>query len=332
MNEVQLSLLSHLPSRRKNTPSGWTSFNSPCCHYRGEKPDSRQRGGILVNEQGGFQYHCFNCGFKAGWTPGHFLSKNTKSLFKWLGLNDTEIGQLNLYTIKVRDSKPKEQKSISLDLPTVDLPEMSMSLSEWANSDLPEEAGKELLKIFEYLQSRGMEFDWYPWHWSYSSGYKDRLLIPFYHEGKIVGWTGRKITNGNPKYLTHGPPGYVFNLDRQINDRKYLIVVEGQLDAISIDGCAIMSNDPNSTQVLRINQLGKQVIVVPDRDKAGSKLVDAAIKNNWGVSVPEWGTGIKDVADAVKKYGRLYSLLTILKYRETNNIKLQLIKKKIESL
>ena len=41
---------------------------------------------------------------------------------------------------------------------------------------------------------------------------------------------------------------------------------------------------------------------------------------------------IKDVADAVKRYGRLYALTTILHYRVSNEIKIQLLKKKLENL
>jgi hypothetical protein len=49
------------------------------------------------------------------------------------------------------------------------------------------------------------------------------------------------------------------------------------------------------------------------------------------VSLPEWGDDVKDVADAVKKYGRIYTLFTILQYRETNEIKIKLLKKKLEN-
>jgi hypothetical protein len=77
--------------------------------------------------------------------------------------------------------------------------------------------------------------------------------------------------------------------------------------------------------------LAKEVIVVPDRDRPGSKLLKFAIDNGWGASLPPWGDDVKDVADAVKKYGRIYTLFTILHYRETNEIKIQLLKKKLET-
>ena len=36
--------------------------------------------------------------------------------------------------------------------------------------------------------------------------------------------------------------------------------------------------------------------------------------------------------DAVKKYGRLYTLFSILHYKETNTVKIQLLKKKLENI
>ena len=123
-------------------------------------------------------------------------------------------------------------------------------------------------------------------------------------------------------------------MDRQTDhyDRHYIIVVEGQMDAIAIDGVAIMSNEVNATQAARISAVNRQVIVVPDRDRAGAKLITAALTHEWAVSLPSWGDDVKDAADAVKKYGRLYTLTTILHYRETNKIKIQLMKRQLERL
>lgn len=332
MNEIQAALQALLPPKKKLTPSGWTSFNAPCCHNRGESKDNRQRGGILLNPNGGFQYHCFNCNFKAGWSSGHLLSKNTKSLFKWLGLSDTDIDKLSFFALQNKQEQPTDKKFVTFDIEERALPDNTLSLETWVNTTLPEETEKELLEIVKYLNFRGMNFDWYPWHWSREPGYKDRIIIPFFHNEKIVGWTARKITEGKPKYLTDTQPGYVFNLDKQTYDRKYLIVVEGQFDAIALDGVAVMHNDPNETQCARINALGKEVIVVPDKDKPGAKLIQAALNNNWSVSLPPWEDHIKDTADAVKHYGRLYTLFTILHYKETNKIKIELLKKRLEHL
>ena len=59
-----------LPTKKKTTPSGWTSFNGVCCPHNGESPDTRGRGGLTANPDGSVSYHCFNCNFKASYQPG----------------------------------------------------------------------------------------------------------------------------------------------------------------------------------------------------------------------------------------------------------------------
>jgi hypothetical protein len=327
MNLIQTTLTAALPPKRKQTPSGWISFNAPCCHHRGEKSDTRKRGGILMNPDG-FQFHCFNCGFKAGWQPGKLFSKNTKDLFRWLGVPDNEITKLSLEALKGRDEIVAVAKPKNFVIEPRDLPPKCESFEKLIEDGCTDE---DFLNVVAYVLDRKMELDWYDWHWTPEPGYKDRVIVPFYLENQVVGYTGRKITQGSPKYLTHISPGYVFNIDRQTDDRKFVIVVEGQFDAIAIDGCAIGHNDPNDAQIMRLNQLGKEIIVVPDNDKPGANMIKSAIQHGWTVSLPEWGDDVKDVADAVKKYGRIYTLFTILQYRETNEIKIKLLKKKLEN-
>ena len=331
MNEIQDVLLSLLPHKRKVTPSGWTSFNAICCSHRGESPDTRYRGGLMMTKDGGWNYHCFNCNFKAGWSPGKLLSANTKQLFRWLGLSETDVGKLNLIALKLKDNNPILAKELNFSLVEKPLPSGAIKLTD-AIANCSKEHEPYVFSIVEYLINRGVELDWYPWMWTPESGYRDRVIIPFFHDGKTVGWTGRKITNGKPKYLTESQAGYVFNLDNQKQDRAFVIVTEGQFDAISIDGVAIMHNCPSNVQCARINMLGKEVIVVPDKDKPGASILNAALEHNWSVSSPPWDDNIKDVADAVNRYGRLYTLSTILHYRISNNIKIQLLKKQLEGL
>jgi DNA primase len=108
--------------------------------------------------------------------------------------------------------------------------------------------------------------------------------------------------------------------------------VEGQFDAIAIDGVAIMTNEPNDAQIARLQALGREIICVPDRDRPGAMMLKTAIDNGWSASLPPWGDDIKDVAEAVKKYGRLYVLTAILHYRVHGEIKINLLKKKLEAI
>jgi hypothetical protein len=326
MNLIQSTVKAVLPAHRKMTPTGWESFNAVCCHHRGENRDTRKRGGIIFKGDG-FTYHCFNCHFKAGWTPGHTLSANTRKFMSWLGIPDVEINKLVLEAIKAKNDLKPAENTFNLNLEPKFLPENCKTFDEWVHEGCEEE---DFLNVIAYVLDRKMELDWYPWMWSAENGYRDRVIIPYYYEGTIVGWTGRKITEGKPKYLTSSQPSYVFNLDRQDYNKKYVIVLEANFDAIALDGVAVASNELNDAQIARINALGKEVIVVPDNDIPGTKLITTALEQGWSVSLPEWGRDIKDAGEAVEKFGRVYTLYTILKYREHNPIKITMIKKRIE--
>ena len=329
MNEIVNTLLTLLPARRKMTPSGWISFDAVCCHNRGEGRDTKKRGGILTSDSS-FQYHCFNCGFKAGWSMGKNLSNNTRSLFKWLGLPESDITKLSLWALKTKEEQPRELPRLVKDLEEKTLPPNSRLLEEIIQQETEPDILDPAVEAAAYILDRGQGLDWYPWHYSAEPGYKDRVIIPFYDQGRLVGYTARKIKEGKPKYLTDSQSGYVFNIDRQTEDRTCCIVVEGQFDAIAIDAVAIMTNEPNQAQITRIRSLSRPVIVVPDRDPAGSKMIRHALEQGWSVSLPPWESHIKDVADAVKSYGRLYTLTTILHYQEHNRIKIQLLEKQLK--
>ena len=99
-----------LPARAKSSPSGWTSFNAPCCHHRGHSPDTRKRGGLRFDH--GIVYNCFNCKYTASWLPGRQLTEKFKSLCRWLGANDIDINTMILEALKTEsaDYIPAETK------------------------------------------------------------------------------------------------------------------------------------------------------------------------------------------------------------------------------
>ena len=53
----------------------------------------------------------------------------------------------------------------------------------------------------------------------------------------------------------------------------------------------------------------------------------------WAVSFPVWRdeTGVKDVSEAVKRYGKLFALKTILQGKQSSRLKIELMSKKIHS-
>ena len=124
-------------------------------------------------------------------------------------------------------------------------------------------------------------------------------------------------------------PGYVFNTEVQDKDNKFVVVVEGPFDAIKIGGVAVLSNSVSEIQADVIDNLARDVIVVPDKDDAGQKLIDAALEYGWSVAYPEWGNDVKDVSDAVDTYGKLYTLWSIINTKQSSRIKIELMRKKL---
>jgi len=65
--------------------------------------------------------------------------------------------------------------------------------------------------------------------------------------------------------------------------------------------------------------------VLPDMNKTGLSFVETAQRNGWDVSIPDWDHGIKDSCDAVKKYGMLYTIESIVAAASKNYIKAKTI-------
>ena len=323
MSIVSDIITAYLPAKRKTTPSGWTSFNAPCCQHNGNTADTRGRGG-LISEGDTVSYHCFNCGFKASWQPGRNISKGLRRLLIWLGAPDDTITKLALDVMRINEGVEVQQRKI--DIPTfetVPLPPDAVKITDIT------EFNKFSMAVLEYMAARDLHLDDTDYYWSPSLGYRDRLIIPFYFEKRIVGWTARTITaDKNPKYLTENQPGYVYGLDEQTHNKAFAIVCEGPVDAIHVGGCALTGSEVGDQQALLINRLAKDIVIVPDRDKAGSKLIETAIERGWGVSLPEWDPDINDIGDAVAKYGRLYTLYSIASAAETSPLKIRLRAKK----
>ncbi len=322
MSIVSDTLNLHLPGKRKTTPSGWTSFNAPCCIHNGENADNRGRGGV-IHEGEAVSFHCFNCGYKASWQPGRSLSYKFKKLLEWLNAPDNEITKLALDVMRENEGVEVQQHSVELpEFETVQLPEDAIKITDIKDFN------KFSMAILEYMSARQLNLDDTDYYWSPSLAYRDRLIIPFYYERRIVGYTARTVGESKSKYLTTMQPGYVFNLDEQGPNKIFCILCEGQIDALHIDGCAIGGSDIGDAQALLLNRLGKDIYVVPDRDKAGSKLVEQAIDRGWHVSMPDWDQDINDVGDAVDKYGRLYTLYSIANAAESSPLKIRLKAKK----
>jgi hypothetical protein len=318
---MQTELLSYLPFKRKTTASGWMSFDAPCCVHNGETADTRQRGGFISHSSGGFTYHCFNCGFKTSWLPGRQISIKNRKFFRWVNIPENKINEWSLEALKLLDSSNSiklEQREFTEKLLPPDSIPLKQALLDHEDS----------VACLEYLLDRGYDIEDYDWHYCPLPGYKDRLILPFYHKKKLVGYTARKIKSGSPKYLSDAQSGYVFNIDAQDYKNKVILVTEGPFDSLAVGGVGLLTNIPNDQQAAIINSLNKTVIVVPDRDYPGMQLVKYAMNNGWLVAIPNWEPQVKDVSEAFQKYGRLFVLKNIIDTATDSKIKIELFMKK----
>lgn len=318
---MSVDILNILPGKKRHTPSGWWAFNAICCHRRGHRADTRTRGGVMF-DGADWIYNCFNCGFKCGVKIGKLYTKNTVELLQWCGMDDAEIKRLSLESYAQRDlSDVLSQKAKPFIATFEDRP-----LSDTA-VPLDEHDPQHQIHV-DYLRGRGLTPESYSYYIDPQNS-RPGIMLPYYYAGRIVGNTCRFYDGRAPKYIKDSQSGYVFNIDAQVPERSVCILVEGEFDAISIGGCAYMGSTISDQQSQLINRLGKRVIVVPDHDAAGLKICDRALELGYSVSIPQWEDDIKDVNDAVARYGRLTTLLSILECATTSQAKVKITRNKI---
>lgn len=315
-------ILSVLPGKKKQTSSGWVSFNAICCNHFGHKSDRRMRGGIKFDGVN-WTYHCFNCSFKCNFTLGRAIPGKTRQLLKWCGIDEVEIQRWSLESLQHKDlidiSAPRKKVRVSFN-------EHTLPDGELLDENNPDH------KVFvDYVQKRGISIHDYPFlitpHMPDRMG--NRVIIPYTYNNKIVGHTSRFLDSRIPKYLNEQQPGYVFNIDMQKSDWSVCILTEGIFDALAIDGVAVMHDDISDVQAQLLSNLNRTIIAVPDQDGTGLNMCDRALELGYQVSLPRWEPGVKDVNDAVIKYGKLQTLISILQNATSSKIKIELRKKQI---
>jgi hypothetical protein len=341
LDSIQQSVLQLLPARRKTGQNGWTSFNAPCCVHNGETADTRGRGGVKTNA-GQISYHCFNCGYTASFIPGRHLTFKFRKLLGWLGADDLTVRRLVIEAVRLKELVAPEELVKEPEQAIVyekrELPEGAVSFGEWTTylamqGDeyvVPDRVARGV----HYINHRNIDLNKYEFYLTDNEAYNlhRRIIVPYYYKREIVGYTARTWeADVKPKYWSSHPADFVFNLDTQQPDWRFVIVCEGPFDAMSVDGVALSGSEISDTQIEQIDRLQREVIVVPDTDRAGRKLVDRAIEAGWTVSFPVWQETCKDINEAVVKYGKLFVLKSILAARETSRLKIELKKKKLYS-
>lgn len=317
MTLVESLLKSHIGNARTNA-QGWHTANCPMCTLNGQsRPDTRRRGGFKF-ESDRVGYHCFNCGYTTGWSPGRRLGFKLIKLLRALGVDEGEIQRLKIQLWDQVDEAEStvEEERVNINWPAIEFPwPVTSTLSDDATEYLKQ---RKLLGQAVFVQTSAKVLSM-----------EQRVILPYTHEDRIVGYQARLITavqdKKTPKILASRPPNYVFNLAAQNKKRKYTVVVEGEYDALSIGGVAVMTNSISAEQAKIIEDLDTEPVILADRDSAGRQLLEQAALLGWSASFPDWPSDIKDANDAVIAFGKAAALQSILTSVESNALKIKLL-------
>lgn len=276
------------------------------------------RGGVIFDGPSNWSFHCFNCGYGCNFMLGRSITPKTKQFLEWCGLDKEQVQRWSLESLQHRDlldfqkAAPRSKKKFK----EVPLPE----------GELISPTNPDHQRFIDYLATRGMKYNDYPFMVSPNGKLRqrNRIIVPYSFKNRIVGSSSRYIDNLQPKYVNDQQTGYVFGFDFQRPEWQVVILVEGIFDAISINGCAYLHETISTDQAKLLAELNKRIIVVPDQDPTGLAVCERALELGYSVSIPNWGPGVKDVNDAVVKYGKLPTLMSILQAATMSKVKIEL--------
>lgn len=282
---------------------------------------------------GGFRYRDFNAGCEfndspTGWEPGGGLGGKPRRMFQALGgdLRDLPIDAVMRAADKFDGRGKLEARATDADSPTLrfdpmELPAGSVPLREaagglWSDAEI---AGLEA--CCAYLATLGDEMD--PGHFAWSPRTPHWLTVPFAHWGKTVGWQARDCSpKPSKRFYSKCPPDFVFRQDTvEHKSGRAVIAAEGVVTALSLDCLAVRNASLTRKQESFLRNLGRRVILLPDQEESGLSFVDAAERNGWEVSVPDWDRGVKNGSDAAARYGTLYAVASVVAGASKNYVR-----------
>lgn len=142
-------------------------------------------------------------------------------------------------------------------------------------------------RFFRYLSDRGFSYDvaevasFYSLHGCLIGDWKDRIIVPIYHRGRLVSWTGRSIYKTAKlryKTLSVNEGASVSIKDVIFEPRKVarggdvLFVTEGPFDALKVDFYA-KSKKCRATCLFGVGYTEKQVYQIRNLSRFFKKVV-----------------------------------------------------------
>lgn len=154
----------------------------------------------------------------------------------------------------------------------------------------------------------------------YHDRFRGRLMFPIFDvQGRVVGFGGRILAKGEPKYL-NSPETILFSKSRNLYGlnfakaarKRELILVEGYMDMLSIyqagfhNVVASLGTAFNQEHARALKRFADDVILLYDSDEAGTnaalRAIPVLVKNGFRVKVTQVSDG-KDPDEFIKAKG-----------------------------
>jgi DNA primase len=273
--------------------------------------DYKVRASFSV-EDARIKYNCFNCGVSTSYTKNStYLHKDFRDVLNAYGIDDTdidlELGKTYFTKEQIVIAKKKAESKIA----EVALPPNSYQVTT------PSEDDMWTIVADEYLQSRGLSLADHTWFLSTHKDYRDRIIIPYYKDGKVIYWDARSFDdNAKKRYINPTTPKepILFGYDElERNFDKPLFIMEGAFDAISISGVGMGGSKLYKQKIEAFKKCRRRKIFVidkKDKQNNGYKLGLDALNHDWEITFTT-GDGL-DVNKSVAKYGKIWTIRDLL--------------------
>lgn len=312
----------NLPSQPSGT--GWYPILCKVCNDSGKKGP---RAGFKF-DNGKVAYHCFNCSHTTVYDPDTHVNMPQKmvQVLNDFSVPEDEWRQVLITGLANHDNSVKlasqktNQSTQSIEPMPISLPSHFYPLASASPNDVWAEIARDYLEHIRKVDPNS-----YPFYLAHKinepklNHWFGRVIIPIYKNGSPIFYIGRDLTGKKQKkYLNPSisREKIIYGFDelfRQTDEPLY--IVEGWFDAHVINGVAILGNEISNTQAMWINKSPRKKVYIPDRSGNGKQTALQALSLGWSVATPgkdTWSDDIKDMNDAVKKYGKIFVLKSIV--------------------
>lgn len=291
--------------RFEGRSKGWQHCKCKLCN------DYKVRASFAF-EDARIKYNCFNCGISPSYTKNStYIHKEFRDVLNAYGITDDEIDLEIGKNYFNKEQLVLAKKTKELKIVEVELPINSYAVTHVDENDMWTVVAN------EYLASRGLALDDHTWYLSTHLEFRDRLIIPYFKDGKVIYWQARSFDeNAKKRYINPNVPiePILFGYEElHKNTDSPLFIMEGVFDAISVGGISMLGSKLYKQRIDAFTKSRRRKIFVidkKDKQNNGYKLGIDALKHGWDITFVSGDT--RDVNHAVTKWGKLWTIRNLI--------------------